>query len=198
VGTRDSTEVEATLALLHQQGDLEALSSRAIETYSAEVGGYLHRVLGSESLALDTLQDTCEGLIRALPSFRGESSFRTLFYVIAKRAARRARAASRDAVPLSRAPEPADKSRTATAPYLRTDVKDAFRELRAALSEEEQALLVLRVDRGMDWRDIARVLAEDETLDDAKEAARRRKQFQRAKARLRRMAVAEGLIADGG
>jgi RNA polymerase sigma-70 factor, ECF subfamily len=59
---------------------------------------------------------------------------------------------------------------------------------------------VLRIDRGLSWSDLARVLhegEEDAALDDealAREAARLRKRFQLVKDKLREMAKKEGLL----
>ena len=64
--------------------------------------------------------------------------------------------------------------------------------LRAKLSPDEQALLTLRVDRELEWREIARVLADDELADDAavtRAAAGLRKKFERLKEKLRRLAA---------
>ena len=59
-------------------------------------------------------------------------------------------------------------------------------------------LLILRVDRRLEWVEIARVLAGDDGLVDdtslKREAARLRKRFQIVKDRLRDMAKREGLV----
>ena len=89
-------------------------------------------------------------------------------------------------------------ARSRTAPWQRTDVKDQFRALRARLDDDDQTLLVLRVDRGLAWRDVARVFvgvdANDAAVD--KEAARLRKRFQTLKDELRAQAIAAGIIVD--
>jgi hypothetical protein len=55
-------------------------------------------------------------------------------------------------------------------------------------------LLVLRVDRGLEWADLALVWAEGEGDDLRKIEARLRKKFQRTKDKLRRLAEAKGLL----
>jgi hypothetical protein len=88
--------------------------------------------------------------------------------------------------------------RTATQPYLRTEVKQAFARLREALAPEEQELLTLRVDRNLDWSEIAQVLA-DEPLDPASQrraSATCRKRFERLTDKLRELAQREGLLDD--
>ena len=75
-------------------------------------------------------------------------------------------------------------------------MKSEIRRLRDELSAEDQLVLVLRVDKGLEWRDIAMALA-DQDLDDpalARESARLRKRLQLATARLRELATERGLL----
>jgi RNA polymerase sigma-70 factor, ECF subfamily len=59
------------------------------------------------------------------------------------------------------------------------------------LSPREQSLLILRVDRGPSWSEVAAVMSTPEELLDASTAAKR---FQRVKARLKRLARDAGLL----
>jgi len=81
---------------------------------------------------------------------------------------------------------------------MRTDIKDQVRELRDRLSQEDRDLLTLRVDRGLAWRDVVHAMSADHELLD-EEALRRseaalRQRFISIKRRLKRLAVAAGLI----
>jgi RNA polymerase sigma-70 factor (ECF subfamily) len=101
-------------------------------------------------------------------------------------------------------------ARTITARYQRTDVKDRFAALRESLDADDQLLLILRVDRQLDWNDIARVFPEDgqgEPLAVAADPAaaelkRRsallRNRFQLLKDRLRDEARRAGLLDPPG
>jgi RNA polymerase sigma-70 factor (ECF subfamily) len=77
-------------------------------------------------------------------------------------------------------------------------VKDRFQQLREQLPEDDQTLLVLRVDRGLSWLELAEVMlgddapASDEQLKT--EAARLRQRFQAAKHRLRKLVEEAGLL----
>ena len=75
---------------------------------------------------------------------------------------------------------------------------DAIAKLREELPEEDRALLVLRVDRGLEWADLARVfLAGDDTPTPdvlKRESARLRKRFQLIKERLLAMGRERGLL----
>jgi RNA polymerase sigma-70 factor (ECF subfamily) len=80
-----------------------------------------------------------------------------------------------------------------------------MRALREKLEPDDQMLLILRVDRQMEWRDLALVMSEeadpsaarpdDDVLD--REAARLRKRFERAKSELKRLAKESGLLRAG-
>jgi RNA polymerase sigma-70 factor (ECF subfamily) len=70
-------------------------------------------------------------------------------------------------------------------------------ELRDRLPEEDRMLLVLRIDRKLDWKDLAHVFSETRghAQPDAatieREAARLRKRFQVLKERIRELAARE-------
>ena len=83
--------------------------------------------------------------------------------------------------------------RSTTDAYRRTEVKDAFARLRDSLGPDERALLGLRVDRGLEWVDIARVLGAADA-DVKGEAATLRKRFERLKLRLGELARAQGIM----
>jgi RNA polymerase sigma-70 factor (ECF subfamily) len=87
-------------------------------------------------------------------------------------------------------------TRTTTAPYERTDVKDRFRAIRSRLGEEDRLLLSLRVDRDLGWRDIAHVIVGPAAppADLLRQEVRIRKRFQIIKERLRRWAAEDGLL----
>jgi RNA polymerase sigma-70 factor, ECF subfamily len=91
-----------------------------------------------------------------------------------------------------------EKVRTTTVVYRRSEVKDRMRDLRESLPDDDQMLLILRVDRGMDFRELAVALADRDAglaADEIdREAARLRKRFERVKARLRELAEEAGLI----
>jgi len=68
------------------------------------------------------------------------------------------------------------------------------------LPQDEQTLLVLRVDRGFSWRELAMVMLEDaQGVPDAdidREAVRLRQQFKRVKEHLKTMAEEEGVLGE--
>src|SRR5262249_19808896 len=92
--------------------------------------------------------------------------------------------------------ELAEQVQSSTLVYLRTQVKSDVRRLREELPEIDQTLIILRVDKNMEWDDIAAALADDDLEDAAlkREAARLRKRFQHAIDKLRELARARGIL----
>lgn len=188
------------LQALLERGDTRAATTLIIESYGAEVFGYVMSLLKEEDLASDAFSAACENVLKAVAGFRGQSSVRTWFYTIARHAAfREARQQRRRRGEAVSALEGdlAAPIRTATAAFRKTDVKDKVAKLRESLSPEERELLLLRVDRGLSWNEIAEVcLGAEQSAEEAikLEAARCRKQFERAKTKLRKLAEREGLL----
>ena len=184
----------------------DAACTAILRGYGPEVFGFLVAVHRNEAAANDAFSDLAEAIWRSLPNFAWQSSVRTWTYAIARNVSRTRK---RDAARLDRrAPRAGDsalegvaaKVRTETLAILRTETKTRLQALRDALPEADRMLLVLRIDRGLSWNDLARVLhegEEDAPLDDealTREAARLRKRFQLVKDKLREMAKKEGLL----
>jgi RNA polymerase sigma-70 factor, ECF subfamily len=72
---------------------------------------------------------------------------------------------------------------------------DRLASLRASLKPEDQTLLILRVDKGLSWKEIANVFAE--AGDAPPDPAALRKRFERLKERLLRLAKKEGVLDSG-
>lgn len=192
--------VDDDVAALVHAGNAREAARRVIEAFGAEVFGYVVSVVRDEDLAGDAFGAACESVLTGIPAFRRESSVRTWFYTIARHAAyrelkRQSRTRRESISSLDAALEA--QVRTATAAFRKTDVKDGIARLRESLSAEERELLLLRVDRGLAWNEIAAVYvgtdgADGDALKQA--AARCRKQFERAKTKLRELAEREGLL----
>jgi RNA polymerase sigma-70 factor (ECF subfamily) len=190
-------EVRALL----EKGDSHGAARLIVVRYGSEVFGYVLSLLKDEDLASDAFAAACENVLKAVAGFRGQSSVRTWFYAVARHAAyREAREQRRrrgERLSLLE-PELTAHVRTATAAFRRTDVKDKVAQLRESLSPEERELLLLRIDRALSWNEIAAVcLGTEEEAGDEQlklEAARCRKQFERAKTKLRQLAEREGLL----
>lgn len=174
-----------------------------LEKYGSEILDLLRSRLRNEGNGRDVFGMFCEDLWRGLPSFEFRCSTRTWAYVLARHAELRFRSDP------GRRPERnlpyselvhriAERARTSTSPYRQTIIQERMRQLRQRLPEQDELILLLRVDRGLSWREIARVfLPGDVTADDAalqREAARLRQRFQGIKQSLRLWAEKEGLL----
>jgi RNA polymerase sigma-70 factor (ECF subfamily) len=184
-----------------QQGDLRGAATAAIDLYGGEVCGFLHAVARDDDLAAEAFAGFCEDLWRGLGGFRWEASLRTWSYALARNALHRLRRdprrRPRNNIALEdnrEVLERAEQIRTATVQFMRTEVKDELRRLRDALDPDDHALLVLRIDRKMSWRDVARALPGDTEESVDRRAATLRKRFERAKTLLRTLATERGLL----
>jgi len=195
-------DVEAEVARLREAGRMKEVATLAIESYGPDVLSFLQTMLRDHADAGDAFAQACEDLWKGLPRFQGRSSMKTWFYTLARHAASRLRRASpqRRLASLSEISDVAERVRSRTRPHLKTEVKLGFAAIRAALDDADRMLLVLRVDRGMSWNDVARVMAnedDDDSEDEiAKSAARLRKRFQSVKETIRARAIATGLIGS--
>ncbi|MDC3952837.1 RNA polymerase sigma factor [Polyangium jinanense] len=203
---RDDLESEARI--LCERGDFEGAATVALKAYGAEVYTFLgarHQDRGEQD---DVFAQFAEALWKSLPSFAWMSSLRTFVYAVARRTSlyhrREAHRRRQREAPLdggSVVSRVAAAIRSATTPLERSEVKSRIAELRAELPEEDQELLVLRVDRQLSWLELAEVLrGEDEAPLEGealkREAARLRKRFQLVKDALRERARREGLIPE--
>lgn len=192
-----SETVEREVRALCDAGNHAGAATAALRGYGPELYSFLAAIHRDD--ADDVFAEVSAKIWRGLPAFGWHSSLRTWAYVIARNTSLTARMKREREVPLDDASEAgklAVEIRTATKTYLRTDAKTKFAEIRAALPVEDQELLILRVDRGMDWKELAQTLAEGE-LDDAavkRESARLRKRFSVLKDKLLEAGRAAGLV----
>lgn len=200
----DRETAEQVIAAAFASADLERAATLILETYGQEIFRFLAMRTRGRAQAEDAFADFCESMWRGLPEFRWGATARTWAYVLARNVATRygvsarraARAQAFDAAgELARI---AAGIRTSTPLYHKSEVQRRMRELRETLREDQQTLLLLRVDRGLSWRELAVVMGDAPT--DASEveleraSARVRSRFQTAKRQLRELAVEAGLI----
>lgn len=202
-------ELEREIRDLWGRGELQAAAAAAVRGYGPEIYGFLVAFHRQKDDASEVFAAFTERLWRGLPGFEWQCSFRTWAYAIARNTSltyrRQARRRAELYGPL---PEGSQLSaleqppRSETASYLKTQRQTRMAALRESLPREDQELLVLRVDRKLAWRDLARVLLHagdgasptEELLE--REAARLRKRFQILKQELYELGRREGLISD--
>jgi len=196
--------VDDELRRIWHAGDHAATATQWLDRLGPEIYSFLAAMPIGGVDTDDLFADFCEQLWRSVPGFRWECGTRTWSYLLARASWQRALTRSRRAemMPMSAVREISAviaRVRSSTAAFLRTEVKDEFRALRDELAPDDRMLLILRIDRGLDWNDAARVMAPEEITDPAalaRKSAGLRKQFQRIKARIRALARERGLVPD--
>jgi RNA polymerase sigma-70 factor (ECF subfamily) len=160
--------------------------------------------MGDSQPASEVFSQTIEDFWRGLAAFDHRCTVRTWLYTLARHAAARYRRSpwNRERTGDTQLEELVAATRSRTSPWQRTDVKDKWRELRDTLDPDDRALLVMRVDRGLEWLDVARVMLDGGTsapadTELARETVRLRKRFQLLKQQLRSRAKAAGLLEQG-
>lgn len=189
---RDPRDEE--LKALVAAGEFERATEGAIRLYGPELVGWLCSVLPSEADAQDAFSRASIELWKSLRRFDGRCSIRTWCYMLARHAAVKVRSrASQNEVLVSQMPSIVGvvSHVWSTTRRGQAEAVDVFTQIRNELDEEDQILLVLRVDKDLAWRDIAQVLlGEDAPTDELqRKAAALRKQFERVKERLKVLAA---------
>jgi RNA polymerase sigma-70 factor (ECF subfamily) len=202
----DRDALETFIRTACQSGDKKGAATALLEGYGQELLGFLIAHLRDSDLAAEVFSQFTEDLWRGLDGFRWQCSARVWSYTLVRNAAtRHLKAARRQRnrhVPLSQAgplSEIEGRVRTATLRAHSTGAKDRMVELRESLPADDQMLLILRINRQLGWKDIARVMFhEGQTVPEdtlAKDAVRLRQRYQAVKARLRRLAEEAGLVS---
>ncbi|HSS01176.1 MAG TPA: sigma-70 family RNA polymerase sigma factor [Kofleriaceae bacterium] len=186
---------DAELRELIVRGEHERATEEALRSYGPELVGWLCSILPTNADAHDAFSRMSEELWKSLRRFDGRCSVRTWCYMLARHAAARIRGRSgkRREVLVSQIPslQQAVTRIWTTSSQDAKRTRDVYAEIRTELDEEDQTLLVLRVDRNLAWRDIAQVLLGEDARPGAltRKATALRKQFERVKDRLRSLAA---------
>jgi RNA polymerase sigma-70 factor (ECF subfamily) len=190
--------LEAVIGARLDAGDHRGAAIETVRCYGPEILGYLHATLRDESAAEEVFSQFSEDLWKGLAQFRRKCSMRTWAYKLAWEALKRF---LRD--PYRRRAQPlrsdewsqvASEVRERTAPHLRSTIRGRVARLREQLNPAEQTLLILRVDRGLSFAEIAEVIfARGRPVG----VVTLRKRYDRLKKKLRRLAEADGLLSRG-
>lgn len=205
----DRPALEAQLRALCDAGDKQRAATLLLEGYGREILGFLIVRMRDESAASDAFSIFAEDLWRGLPGFGWRCSARVWAYTLARHAASRylrdARRRRARNLPLSAAgalSQIEQQVRTETRSAARTEKRHRIAQLRERLPADDQALLILRIDRKLAWAEIAQIMlhAGEVTADAVlqQEAVRLRKRYQAAKSRLRKLAIEAGFSVPDG
>jgi RNA polymerase sigma-70 factor (ECF subfamily) len=171
-------------------------SAIAIRAYGPGILGYLIALLGDEDDAADVFSTFSLDLWRGFGGFQRRCSAKSWAYKLARNAAMRFLSSPRRTrtrrLRTSEALAIAAEVVSTSTPGARAQRESGAERLRAQLEPDEQTLLILRLDRGLSWKEIAEVLSSEGSFVDG---AALRKRYERLKTRLRAMAQAQGLRA---
>jgi RNA polymerase sigma-70 factor (ECF subfamily) len=202
----DYQDLESEVRRCLEGKDYAAAATLALRGLGAEIYGFLLSIHRTEDEAAEVYSFFTERFWRGLEAFHGECSIRTWAYVLARHASlnhRRDENRYKKRVrPLTNSSDLADvpvRVRSETASYLRSDRRARFDMLRRSLPPEDQTLLILRVDRGLSWNELAAVLHAGSPAPLGgqalvREAQRLRKRFQLLKERLFALGRQAGVV----
>jgi len=186
---------DAELRAMVAAGEIDRATEETIRIYGPELVSWLCSILPNEADGYDAFSRASEELWRSFRRFDGRCSIRTWCYMLARHAAFRVRAQPRQhrEVLLSHVPSVLGAVTHVwnTTRAGEQQAQNVYAEIRSQLDDDDQTLLVLRVDRDLAWRDIAIVMLGEDSDPDAvtRKAATLRKQFERVKERLRELAA---------
>lgn len=177
-------------------GQAGQAATLVVEALGPAILRYLRSMLRVEEDAADAFSQWAENVWRGLPAFRFEASLKTWAYRLAWNAAQNLRNEAwrkhgqRLATGMASALAESIRTRSALVVERQRQALDA---LRAALPDEDRSLLVLRLDQGLAWTEVAEVLAGEGAPVDP---ATLMKRYERIKARLGKLARERGLLDD--
>lgn len=200
-------EAEREVRRLCEAGDFSGAASATIRIHGPEILGFLVSYHRSDTDGDDVFSLWSERVLRGLPGFGWGSSLRTWAYAIARNASanfargRRARGRHEELAVTAEILAVAHQARTETPMHRRTEARDKLAAIRDALPPEDHMLLVLRLDKRMEWKDVSSVMLGQEDVSDAvlaRESQRLRKRFQLLKERLVEAGKQAGILGGGG
>jgi RNA polymerase sigma-70 factor (ECF subfamily) len=188
-------ELDARVRSAIEVDDFKAAAEHILNALGADLVRVIHARFRQEQLTAEVFSRVTEDLWVGLPRFAFRCSVRAWLFTLARNAGNRyldrELRRHRAQVPLSQIPELVDamaRAHTQSLTGVPSDASEWLSSLRGELSEDDQLLLTLRVDRALDFREIAIVMLGDVDAERAsvvREAARQRKRFQALKERLR-------------
>lgn len=199
----DEDAFETALRHAFDAGAFDDVAARLIERHGNTVQAFVRDRVRDEVETQEVYAQFLEDLWRGLPRFSFRASLRSWAFTLARNAAarhlrdpRRRRARNQALPEDSRLDAAQPEPRSHTPVYQQTSFKERLRALRRRLPEEDQTILVLRVDQRFSWEELLEVLQESAAEGEprVKELARLRQRFKRAKDQLRKLAEEEGVL----
>jgi RNA polymerase sigma-70 factor (ECF subfamily) len=189
--------VEPEIVAKLDGGDLTGAATAALKAYGPGILGYVTSIVRNDDDAEEVFSSFSEDLWRGIGTFRRECSVKTWAYKLAVNAAMRfLNSPHRKRVRRLRTSEAskiAEELRARSSGRVLSEREAGLSRLRQTLDPEERTLLILRLDRGLRWREIALVMSTDgeRPID----SAALRKRYERLTVRLRALAREHGLLS---
>lgn len=174
-------------------GDLRGGTEVAFAVYGPEVFGFLIGVIDDVDAAKDVYGEVVQRVRTEIDGFGWRSTLRVWLYALCRRELRDWRLRKRRAAIVPEAESaPAEVSHARRLPGRAR----ALSKLRRTMTQEERELLILRIDRRLDWTELAQTaLGEAASIGELKEELKRTKARVGAiLARLESVAVKEQLL----
>jgi RNA polymerase sigma-70 factor, ECF subfamily len=185
------------------RGDYRAAATLVFKEFGPSILSFLGARMRSETATQDVFSMFAEDLWRGLPRFDFRCSMRTWLYLLARNAANRYAVTPHNRAARHVPAEPfveglVAHARTTTQVHFQTEIKNQVRALRERLNQDDQTLLILHVDRGLPFRELAQVMRGDllEGAELTRETAKLRKRFERVKNELRELARELGVLHE--
>jgi hypothetical protein len=140
------TEVDSRVRELIDRGDVSAAAALFLDKYGPDVFGFLSGVLEDTRVARATYKGFVKRVSAELPAFQWKCSPRVWLYYLARRELEARR---------SSATRSESKQVGETEVWRDAGLIKVIGAVRRTLSEEERELLILRVDRLLDWYSLA-------------------------------------------
>jgi len=186
-------DLEERVRALIAAGDLAGAATAVVQDQGSAVFGYLCSIVPEEDDAHDAFSMWAEDVWRGLPGFRWECSLRAWAYRLAWHAACRLRRDPYRARGKRLASSAASRlaASIAASTFATGSRREGLRRIRAKLPPDDQTLLILRIDRELEWDEVAAVLSRE---GEPVTAPALRKRFERLKDRIAELAREEGLL----
>jgi len=181
------TELEDRVRALLERGVRDGAATLAIDSVAPDVLAYLRTRLDEDD-ANDALSQWGESVWKDLRHFRWECSLRAWAYSLARHACARIRRRPHRhrEQPLSTSAASRIAASIGASGALSSERQQKLALLRDCLDESEQELLTLRVDRELEWEEVAAILDVS--------AVTLRKRWERLVRKLEQMARQAGLL----
>ncbi len=168
--------------------------------YGVRVFGHLRAIMKNDREAKEVFFKFSCVVLEDIAAFRGELSLKSWLYGVAYRVMVEhwKERNTRSEFQFTRNDDRAFHGRASIDRWDESPIKDALRQLCSQLPKDEQTILILRIERDMDWYELARVFLDIEEATNAELLQfvmnRRKLRFNRSKEKVHTLAAVKALL----